>query len=139
MSTEVDKDKPLLPRTASSATLVVVPLAAILGGLGWAGQKILAIDEQLVRAQQELDSRGTRFEQAAADITMLREEVRTLDAQAAAQTAEQENIRNLGAKIDERLVRNETLVEVLMLEQQNIRATLKGLGVFTNTRGAKQP
>ena len=53
-----DKDKqPLIPRSAAGAAVVGIPVAALMTGAGWLGQKIIALDEQTVRIQNELENR----------------------------------------------------------------------------------
>jgi hypothetical protein len=48
-----ENTKPLLPRNATSATIIAIPLAALLGGFGWVAEKVLTIDEAVVSIQKE--------------------------------------------------------------------------------------
>jgi hypothetical protein len=75
--------KPLVPRTAAGAAIVGIPLASILAFAGWAGEKLLALDEITVQHAEQIEKQS-----------LLLDEVRVL-----------------GVKIDERLVRAETRLE----------------------------
>ena len=115
---KVEQQKPLLPKTAASATIVAVPVMAILSALGYVGQRVIELDETVVKVEQTQESRDAWVTSATEDLGMLKEELRTLSDQAAAQAKDQSEIRTLGARIDERLVKVETLVDVIQKEQQ---------------------
>jgi hypothetical protein len=85
------KEKPLIPQTAAGAAIVGIPLASLLAFAGWTGEKLLAVDE----IQQQ---HATQLEELSET---------------------QDEIRLLGVKLDERLVRVETLVEVIKDEQED--------------------
>ena len=116
---KVEQEKPLLPKTAASATIVAVPLMAVLSAIGYIGQRVIELDENVVRVQQTQESRDAWVTSATEDLGMLKEELRTLSDQAAAQAKDQSEIRTLGARIDERLVKVETLVDVIRKEQED--------------------
>lgn len=104
------KDKPLISATPTGAAIIGIPIASIMAGIGWAGQKLLLIDEtqhtmrenittiqerqaihenqiietgeringveqRIVRNEEELDSRGTRFDNAAALLATMSNDV----------------------------------------------------------------
>ena len=85
------KDKPLIPQTPAGAAIIGIPLASLLAFGGWTGEKLLAVDE----VQQ----------QHATQLSALDET--------------QDEIRRLGVQLDERLVRIETIVEVVKEEQED--------------------
>jgi hypothetical protein len=95
-----DKEKePLLPRTAAGATIVAIPLATVLGGLGWVGQKVLLIDEIQQQHHIELANRGDRLmkiEEIAAGAEIVRTQVET----------SVETIMQVLGKMEERQVSN---------------------------------
>lgn len=55
------KDKPLVPATATGAAIIGIPLASILAAVGWAGQKILVLDEDVQRQAQTITTYEPRL------------------------------------------------------------------------------
>ena len=88
------KQKPLLPATPTGAAIIGIPLASILAFMGWAGEKVLSIDEN----QREI---STQVEQLAED---------------------QDEWIKAAVRYDERLVRAETILEAVKDEQERRRA-----------------
>lgn len=100
-------EKPLVPRTAAGAAIIGVPLASIMTFAGWAGQRLLALDEDMVRVQNELDNRQEVVDKSH-EMQGRVQEIETL-LSTAKQTLE--NVEKLGIGLDERLIRVETQVE----------------------------
>lgn len=130
MIEEQDKDKPLVPRTAAGAAIIGVPLASILAFGGWAGQKLLSIDEQLIQVRQEQANRKTVVEEFRELMGKFAEVETRVERHAS-------DLRNAGVElleIDERLVRVETKVDDLHEEQQSLRERLRDLNINTRFR-----
>ena len=117
--TDPETDKPLLPKTAVGAAVIGIPIASLIAAFGWGGEKLLSLDEAVVQMQQSQIIRKEWVVQADANIDQLAKEIRTLAEQSRLQAEEQNEIRQLGVAIDERLVRIETLVEVVKSEQDD--------------------
>ena len=62
------KDAPLLKNTPAGMAIIGVPIASALAFAGWAGQKMLLLDEQQVQQKQVIEQIAARQEKHEAQI-----------------------------------------------------------------------
>ena len=77
--TEV-KEKPLLPKTVAGATMLAVPLTAVMGGFGWVVQKMVALDELVAAHEVRIDSHGAAFREIAEGAVEIEKKLARIEA-----------------------------------------------------------
>ena len=128
------KDKPLIGATPVGAAIVGIPIASVMAFMGWAGQKVLLIDETVVEVNQHLEVVVGRQEKHEAQLVALdasiggtEERIGKVEETLEARGGRLERaLRDLMGTI-ERVVKNEALLGDAREEQLRIRNVLSDL------------
>ena len=90
---EIEEKNPLIPRTPTATSTVVISIASVMGALGWLGTKMLDIDEKLVELAKVVAIVESESNEHHKDRVRIEEQVIRLETQVAFIKDEQDKVR----------------------------------------------